>query len=119
MVVVLSLFFYCSHAIWNPDERKFFQCARNAAMEDPLHRDQVVNNVKQTSNTTMDASRPDDTLTDSDQGQNHVAIIVNFPQSLHDHMFWQPPRYHRHVAKLCLHLYSIYYYPANYLFFNY
>jgi hypothetical protein len=91
----------------------------NAAMEDPLHRDQVVNNVKQTSNTAMDASRPDDTLTDSDQGQNHVAIIVNFPQSLHDHMFWQPPRYHRHVAKLCLHLYSIYYYPANYLFFNY
>jgi hypothetical protein len=40
----------------------------NAAMEDPLHRDQVVNNVKQTSNTAMDASCPDDTLTDSDQG---------------------------------------------------
>jgi hypothetical protein len=28
VVVVLSLFFYCSHVIWNPDERKFFQCAR-------------------------------------------------------------------------------------------
>jgi hypothetical protein len=56
----------------------------NAATEDPLHHDQVVNNrnqdkqhepdaqhaddtVERTSNAAMDASWPDDALTDSDQ----------------------------------------------------